>query len=167
MDLRVSDAENLPFHDNEFDVVYSWGVLHHSPDTAQAFREAFRVLRPGGIFKAMIYHVPSLTGFLLWIRHCLFTGRFFRTPRYAIFHHLESPGTKAYSLAEASAMLSGVGFSSIMLSTKLCAGDLLLIKPSKKYSSQIYKILWAVYPRWLIKLFGDRFGLELLITAKK
>lgn len=32
-DLRVADAEQLPYGDEEFDVVYSWGVLHHSPDT--------------------------------------------------------------------------------------------------------------------------------------
>jgi len=35
-DLRVGDAEHLDYPDNTFDVVYSWGVIHHSPDTAQA-----------------------------------------------------------------------------------------------------------------------------------
>lgn len=47
-DLRVADAENLPFPDNSFDFVYSWGVLHHSPDTPRAIREVHRVLRGGG-----------------------------------------------------------------------------------------------------------------------
>ncbi|MCH7868786.1 MAG: class I SAM-dependent methyltransferase [Myxococcales bacterium] len=28
-DLRVADAESLPFDDDSFDRVYSWGVLHH------------------------------------------------------------------------------------------------------------------------------------------
>lgn len=32
-DLRVADAERLPFADDSFDVVYSYGVMHHSPDT--------------------------------------------------------------------------------------------------------------------------------------
>ncbi len=47
-DLQVADAEKLPFEDETFNLVYSWGVLHHSPNTAKAIDEVFRVLRPGG-----------------------------------------------------------------------------------------------------------------------
>jgi ubiquinone/menaquinone biosynthesis C-methylase UbiE len=50
-DLREGDAENLPFADRSFSIVYSWGVLHHSPDTSRAFLEAHRVLRPGGTLR--------------------------------------------------------------------------------------------------------------------
>ena len=39
-DLRVADAESLPFGDGAFDLVYSWGVLHHTPDTPRAIQEA-------------------------------------------------------------------------------------------------------------------------------
>lgn len=46
-DVRVADAEALPFDDEQFDIVYSWGVLHHTPDTARAINEARRVLVPG------------------------------------------------------------------------------------------------------------------------
>ena len=42
------DAENLPFHDDYFDIVYSNGVLHHTVDTERAFSEVYRVLKPGG-----------------------------------------------------------------------------------------------------------------------
>lgn len=46
--LKEADAENLPFADYCFDLVYSWGVLHHSPDTQTAVNEVFRVLKWGG-----------------------------------------------------------------------------------------------------------------------
>jgi ubiquinone/menaquinone biosynthesis C-methylase UbiE len=58
-DLRVADAENLPFPDNHFDLVYSHGVLHHTPDTQKAINEAHRVLKPGGRAMIMLYHRRS------------------------------------------------------------------------------------------------------------
>jgi ubiquinone/menaquinone biosynthesis C-methylase UbiE len=58
-DLRVADAENLPFADSTFDLVYSHGVLHHTPDTQRAINEAHRVLKPGGRAMVMLYHKSS------------------------------------------------------------------------------------------------------------
>jgi SAM-dependent methyltransferase len=57
--LRV-DGRNLPFEDRSFEYVYSWGVLHHSPNLPQSMRELMRVLRPGGEFGIMLYHRRSL-----------------------------------------------------------------------------------------------------------
>lgn len=61
---QVADAENLPFEDNAFDVVYSFGVLHHTPDTQKALDEVYRVLKPGGKIILMLYHKHSLHVFL-------------------------------------------------------------------------------------------------------
>ena len=57
--FRVADAERLDFPDNAFDLVYSHGVLHHTPDTPAAIREVRRVLRPGGRAVVMLYHRDS------------------------------------------------------------------------------------------------------------
>ena len=58
-EFRVADAENLDFADGSFDLVYSHGVLHHTPDTARAVQEIHRVLKPGGRAVVMLYHRNS------------------------------------------------------------------------------------------------------------
>lgn len=54
------DAETLPFDDNTFDVVYSNGVIHHTPNTKQVVGEIYRVLKPGGKAIIMVYAENSL-----------------------------------------------------------------------------------------------------------
>jgi SAM-dependent methyltransferase len=58
-EFRVSDGEQLDFPDDAFDLVYSHGVLHHTPDIASAVREIHRVLRPDGRAIVMLYHRGS------------------------------------------------------------------------------------------------------------
>ena len=52
-------------------MVYSNGVLHHTPDTAGAISEVHRVLRPGGMAKVMLYHRNSLN---YWVEIVLRRG---------------------------------------------------------------------------------------------
>ena len=49
VDAVRTDAEELPFDDDSFDIVFGHAVLHHIPDLGKAFREFRRVLRPGGV----------------------------------------------------------------------------------------------------------------------
>ena len=49
VETAVCEAAELPFADEEFDLVFGHAVLHHLPDLAAAFREFRRVLRPGGV----------------------------------------------------------------------------------------------------------------------
>src|SRR5207249_8761573 len=77
--FAISDAEHLPFAGETFDVVYSNGVLHHTPDTAGAVNEIYRVLRPGGLARVMLYHRNSWNyWFELILHRGLLRGRFLR-----------------------------------------------------------------------------------------
>jgi SAM-dependent methyltransferase len=49
------DALDPPFIDASFDVIYSIGVLHHTPDTRRAFLSLVRLLRPGGRMAIWVY----------------------------------------------------------------------------------------------------------------
>ena len=161
-DLRAADAEQLPFPDNSFDVVYSYGVTHHSPNTAQCVREARRVLKPGGQARIMIYHHPSITGAMLWLRYGFLRGK---SLRQSVFDHLESPGTKTYTKAEALALFDG--FTDVDMRLVFSPGDLLLHQPSARFQSGFYKVVWKFFPRWLVRRIWRSWGLFLLITATK
>jgi 2-polyprenyl-3-methyl-5-hydroxy-6-metoxy-1,4-benzoquinol methylase len=62
--LKLCDASDIQFPANFFDVVYSLGVLHHTPDTIRCIGEAYRVLKPGGVFILSLYYKYSI--FHLW-----------------------------------------------------------------------------------------------------
>jgi SAM-dependent methyltransferase len=111
--VQVGDAERLPFPDNSFDLVYSWGVLHHTPDTHAAVDEVRRVLRPGGEARIMLYARHSWFAYGVWARNALLRGRPFRSLADVLAHHLESPGTKAYTPTELRELFGG--FASVRL----------------------------------------------------
>ena len=161
-ELSLADAENLPFSENTFDIVYSYGVMHHSPDPAQCVREARRVLKPGGQLRIMIYHHRSLTGLMLWLRHGFLRGK---SLRQAVFDHLESPGTNSYAQEEALRLLEG--FEEIYMRQEFSPGDLLLHEPSERFQGAFYRLIWRIYPRNLARALGRRWGLFLMISARK
>jgi len=59
------NAEALDLPSNNFDIVYSHGVLHHTTHIDKTFKEVNRVLKPGGEFIVMLYAKGS---FNYWIR---------------------------------------------------------------------------------------------------
>lgn len=163
--LSVGDAENLDFNEESFDQVYSWGVLHHSPDTPKAISEVYRVLKRGGVAKIMIYHKWSMIGAMLWLRYALLAGRPWRSLRSVYAEHLESPGTKAYSVAEARKLFAA--FSAVRISTPLGHGDLLESDVGQRHRGFGLTLAKKLWPRWFIRRFLPSAGLAMLIEARK
>ena len=68
---QLGDAEHNPWPSCSFDLVYAFGVLHHTPGTTRAVAEVLRVLRPGGTALIALYHRDS---WFYWLRTIVFRG---------------------------------------------------------------------------------------------
>lgn len=145
-ELRVADAEALPFVDASFDLVYSWGVLHHTPDTDRALAEVRRVLRPGGEARIMLYSRRSWFALGKWARHALATGRPWLSFADVLSKHMESAGTKAYTQREFAQMFSD--FAQVSYTR--------FVTPYDRRVGQL-----------LVDLLGPRFGWFVGVVARR
>jgi ubiquinone/menaquinone biosynthesis C-methylase UbiE len=145
--LRRIDAETLPFEDGFFDIVYSWGVIHHAEHPERIFEEVRRVLKPDGRFIGMLYQRPSLTTLRVWLKHGLFKGRPWRSFRDVLHHHVESIGTKAYTKKEVLKFFPG--YRSVEVTPLLALGD------------------WHKLPAPIVSLLPNSIGWFLGIDAKR
>lgn len=163
--LAVGDAEQLDFPEEYFDRVYSWGVLHHSPDTPKAVLEVWRVLKRGGRASVMIYHKWSMVGFMLWIRYALLGLRPWLSLGDIYARYLESPGTKAYSISEARQLFSV--FDEVGVRIVLTHGDLLESMAGQRHRGALLSMARVIWPRALIRQLLPGLGLFMLIEAVK
>lgn len=77
-DIREADAESIPFQDNSFDFIWSWGVIHHSARTARVVREIARTSRPDGEARVMVYYRGATSAKVAFFRDHILKGRFLR-----------------------------------------------------------------------------------------
>jgi SAM-dependent methyltransferase len=106
--LERADAERLPFPDAAFDFLYSWGVIHHSADTAAAAREMTRVCRRGGRIVCMVYSRSSLYALQGKLVYGWLRGRPGRSVDEIAAEHFESPGTRLYDEDSLRALFPGL-----------------------------------------------------------
>lgn len=125
-------------------MVYSWGVLHHTPETAHAIEEVFRVLRTKGVAKIMIYQKYSLVGFMLWLRYALLRLRPFISLTEVYGRYLESPGTKAFSIGEAERLFGR--FHATKIETILSHADLLDSSAGQRHRGPLLTVVRFLWP---------------------
>jgi ubiquinone/menaquinone biosynthesis C-methylase UbiE len=114
--VRVVQASalSLPFHDESFDCVYSYGVLHHVPEVEDALGEIRRLLGSGGTVLAMLYNRNSLLyAYSIIYRHGIREGLLLDgtcTERDLVARYSERiegcPHTVAYTKDEAGELFS-------------------------------------------------------------
>src|SRR5437660_353764 len=150
--LANADAEGLPFPDNSFDMVYSWGVLMCAPNMPQAIREIHRVLRPAGELRIMLYNRRSLNAFQLYLYYGLLRGKPLAKVASLAEQHLESPGTKVHTPTEVKELLHA--FADVQVKPAVTVYDL-------RFGRRRFA------PRWMLRLIPDRLGWFLLIRAHK
>ena len=90
--FRQGDVGALPYANDTFDIVLSLNGFHAFPDKEAAFRETFRVLKPGGTFCGCFYVKGEQKRTDWFVRHIYEKAGFF-TPPYetvsGLKHRLE------------------------------------------------------------------------------
>lgn len=137
----VTNAEHLPFNNNSFDYVYSFGVMHHAPNTERCIEEAYRVLKKGGEAKIMLYHRHSLNELM---------HRILRVP----FEEKDElcPVVRRFTKKEIRQMFKS--YSSVDIEPQYVFGE-------------GYGMVFRLTPLWLYKILSRVAGWHLLITAVK
>jgi 2-polyprenyl-3-methyl-5-hydroxy-6-metoxy-1,4-benzoquinol methylase len=109
-DVRLMDAEKLEFKDEEFDFVWSWGVIHHSASPERITRQVCRVLKPLGQFRAMVYNRRSVEACLSVVRGAL-TGKLFKGMSLDDIRNFYTDGyiARFYTPSELSRMMQTCG----------------------------------------------------------
>ena len=152
--IASGDAEHLPFPDQAFDRVHSWGVLHHTPDTDRTLAEVMRVLKPGGRFMIMLYHKGYQYAWLrLTYAVCL------HWMRKSLEKHIsdgydQSPLSKMYSVGELRCMFRA--FEEVRIEIVTFGGI---------QHHPVLKWVWRLFNR--VPFLMRRFGSFAVITGRK
>lgn len=162
-----ADAEALPFAAGCFDVTFSNGVLHHTPDIALSLREQRRVLKSGGEIWVILYHRNSIYYWftLFLVEHLLYRGYMKRSfqERLAMIEFTTSdarPLVNVYSRGEVRKLLQDAGFAvEALWVRKLVVEDLPGVP--------LFGRLWKHIPRSWLDAVGNLFGWYVIARGRR
>jgi len=164
-DLHQADAEQLDFlPDDHYDLVYSFGVLHHTPSPPAAFAHCARVLKPGGELRCMVYNSRSYKVLWAWLKYGC-EGRGWRW-RQAVRYHAEAqsgcPVVHMYANADIPALVRP-------LEVVRMWNDHIFPYVVSEYVQHRYRKLWyfRLLPAPVFRRLERTFGWHKLIIARK
>ena len=161
-----ANAEELTsaLAEEPYDLVYSFGVVHHTPRPDRALAEMRALLKPGGVLKLMVYHRHSWKAFKIVAREG--RGRFWKTDELVASHseaEIGCPVTFAYTRRGARQLVEQSGFRVLGLWVDH-------VFPYRIPEYVEYRYVKEPYFRWvpaaLFRAFEHRFGWHLLVNAE-
>ena len=158
-EFLIGDGEQLSFPDESFDVVYSFGVLHHTPDTAGAVKEVHRVLRKGGEAIVMLYHKTSLFYWAgLVLKRGILQGALFRNSLDDLLSRAEYSQTGGHPLVKVFTKRQAQRLFADFSSCSVSVNQL-----SRHELRHVGNLLPEPLMRWL----AQNFGWNLIIRATR
>ena len=109
VEFKLGEIENLPIADNSVDAIISNCVINLSPDKMRVFREAFRVLKPGGRLMVsdivLLRELPgivrdSVAAYVACISGAMMKDRYLGTIESAGFGDIRVVGDTAFPVAD-------------------------------------------------------------------
>ncbi len=161
--LSVTDAENLPFEDRTFDIVYSFGVLHHIPDIQKAINEIHRVLSPNGKAIIALYHKYSLFWISVIIYDMILKKGFFKKTIRQRLSEIEISGKETKPLVNLYSKKQVKKMFSKFKERKIYTRHLDIRLSGRR----INKFLNLILVKRFLEGLSKRFGWYLIIEVKK
>lgn len=160
-----ADAEKLSrtIIPQDFDLIYSFGVIHHSPNPEEILKQIVKYASPESMIKIMVYHKYSWKS--LWILLKYGKGQFWKWDQL-IAQHSEAqfgcPFTHAYSKSSITQLLQKHGLCDVTVRV-----DHIFAYDITQYRQYRYQTVW--YFRWmpkkLFRWLETKIGWHLLVEA--
>lgn len=154
---RLSEAVPV----EEYDLVYSFGVIHHTPHPQDAIREIRKYMGPQSVFKMMVYHRHSWK--VLWILMRFGKGAFWKLDELIASHSEAQTGcpvTYSYSRRTVRDLLQGFRI-------RVARVDHIFPYSIPEYRQHKYKKVWyfRILPEWAFRRLEQSLGWHLCVEA--